>query len=248
MLPRANGAHRNQAMVVVFGLLVAAITTTGCNSIMNGWLDPTTLGNFDRTSTSEIRTSLTLEDSPTGIPGAVPPSMDDLRMVVVEYPISAGDTLAVEINELRQRQVPYQIQVQVALAGYANLPVVGRVPAAGLTVPEFEDALVSALRSQNVLLDPEVTVNPLFLQKATYSIFGVGVSASSNSPLRAGTFPIRHPDLRLLEAINQVGGLNEFVSEIYVFRYENPLTPVRDWNLAPVRRSRNSSTPWHRSR
>jgi len=234
MLPRANGAHRNQAMVVVFGLLVAAITTTGCNSIMNGWLDPTTLGNFDRTSTSEIRTSLTLEDSPTGIPGAVPPSMDDLRMVVVEYPISAGDTLAVEINELRQRQVPYQIQVQVALAGYANLPVVGRVPAAGLTVPEFEDALAEALRSQNVLLDPEVTVNPLFLQKATYSIFGVGVSASSNSPLRAGTFPIRHPDLRLLEAINQVGGLNEFVSEIYVFRYENPLTPVRDWNLAPV--------------
>jgi hypothetical protein len=38
----------------------------------------------------------------------------------------------------------------------------------------------------------------------------------------------------LLEAINQVGGLNEFVTEIYVFRYEEPLTPARDWNLAPV--------------
>jgi protein involved in polysaccharide export with SLBB domain len=252
MLPRANGAFRNRlrsiprrrflaaplkvttADVVVFGLLVAAMTTAGCNSILNGWLDPTTLGNFDRTSTSEIRTSLTLDDSPTGIPGAVPPSMDDLRMVMVEYPISPGDTLAVEINELRQRQVPYQIQAQVALAGYVNLPVVGRVPAAGLTVPEFEDALAEALRSRNVLLDPEVTVNPLFLQKATYSIFGVGVSASANSPLRAGTFPIRHPDLRLLEAINQVGGLNEFVTEIYVFRYEDPPAPVRDLNLAPV--------------
>jgi len=212
-------------LTVVFGLLIAAITTPGCNSVLNGWLDPTTLGNYNRTSTNEIRSSLTLEDSPTGIPGAVPPSMEDLRMVVVEYPISAGDTLAVEINELRQRQVPYQIQVQVALAGYVNLPVVGRVPAEGLTVPEFEDALSEALRGRNVLLDPEVTVNPLFLQKATYSIFGVGVSASSNSPLRAGTFPIRHPDLRLLEAINQVGGLNEFVTEVYVFRYEEPLTP-----------------------
>ena len=127
MLPRANGAFRNRlrsiprrtaqgqcgcrrclaaplkgsaADVVVFGLLVAAMTTAGCNSILNSWLDPTTLGNFDRTSTSEIRTSLTLEDTPSGIPGAVPPSMEDLRMVVAEYPISAGDTLAVEINEL----------------------------------------------------------------------------------------------------------------------------------------------------
>lgn len=225
MLLKANGALRHQTPVVVFGLLVAAMTTAGCNSILNSWLDPTTLGNFDRTATSEIRTSLTLEDSPTGIPGAVPPSMDDHRLEIVEYPISAGDTLAVEINELRQRQTAYQGQVQVASAGYVNLPVVGRVPASGLTVPEFEEALVESLRDRNVLLDPEVTVNALFLQKATYSIFGVGVSASANSPLRAGTFPIRHPDLRLLEAINQVGGLNEFVTEVYVFRHEKPLPP-----------------------
>ena len=195
---------------------------------MNSWLDPTTLGNYKRTATNEIRSSLTLEDSPAGIPGAVPPSMDDLRLVVVDYPISAGDTLAVEINELRQRQVAYREQVQVALAGYVNLPVVGRVAAAGLTVPELEDALASALRERDVLLDPEVTVNAMFLQKATYSIFGIGVSASTNSPLRAGTFPIRRPDLRLLEAINQVGGLNEFVTEVYVFRSDLPLpSPTR---------------------
>jgi len=213
------------ADVALFWLLIAAVTTPGCNSLMNGWLDPTAVGNFDRSPISEIRTSLTLEDSPSGIPGAVPPTMEDLRPHVVEYPISAGDTLAVEINELRQRQVAYQAQIQVALAGYVNLPVVGRIPAAGLTVPEFQEDLVSALRDGHVLLDPEVTVNALFLQKATYSIFGVGVSASTNAPLRAGTFPIRRPDLRLLEGINQVGGLNEFVTEVYVFRNEEPLPP-----------------------
>jgi len=204
------------------GLVGALMTCAGCNSILNSWLDPTTVGDFKRSTSNEIRTSLTLEDVPTGIPGAVPPTLDDLRLSVVEYPISAGDTLAIEINELRQRQIPYQAQVQVALAGYVNLPVVGRVPAVGLTVPELEYALVDSLRESNILLDPEVTVNPLFLQHATYSIFGIGVSASSNSPLRAGTFPIRRPDLRLLEAINQVGGLNEFVTEVYVFRYEQP--------------------------
>ncbi len=223
----ASGALHRRASALwpraVAFLLPALLSAVGCNSILNGWLDPTTLGNYQRTSTSEIRTSLTLEDNPAAIPGAVPPSPEDQRMVLVEYPISAGDTLAVEINELRQRQVAFQTQAQVAAAGYVNLPVVGRVSAAGLTVPEFENALVESLRDRNVLLDPEVTVNPLYLQKATYSIFGVGVSAATNAPLRAGTFPIRRPDLRLLEAINQVGGLNEFVTEVYVFRTDAPL-------------------------
>ncbi|MBI4719379.1 MAG: polysaccharide biosynthesis/export family protein [Planctomycetes bacterium] len=203
-------------------LLALLCGTSGCYSVMNGWLDPTVLGTFDRTATTEIRTSLTLEDAPTGIPGAVAPTPEDLKVQVREYPITAGDTLEIEINELRQRLAPYQAQVQVAAPGYVNLPVVGRVQAAESTVPEFEDRLRRALHEKNILVEPEVTVNPLFLQKATYSIFGVGVSAANNAPLRAGTFPIRRPDLRLLEAINQVGGLNEFVTDVFIFRYDEP--------------------------
>ncbi len=199
--------------------VILACLCCACNSIKNGWLDPTTLGKFDDgVTTSEIRQTLTLEDSPRGIPGAQYPSPQDLQPMVVEYPITAGDTLAIEINELRQRQVTYQTQAQVSSAGYLNLPVVGKVDAVGLTVPELEAAIGQALKDRNVLVDPDVTINPLFLQRATYSIFGIGVSASNDAPLRAGTFPIRRPDLRLLEAINQVGGLNEFITEVYVFR------------------------------
>jgi len=205
-------------------LPASALLSTGCYSLLNGWLDPSTVGNFGQQTTTEIRSSLTLEDTPKGIPGAVSPSREDLVPVTVEYPITAGDTLTIEINELRQRQVAYQTQAQVSAAGYVNLPVVGKVRAADLTVPEFEEALVGALRERNVLVDPDVTVNPLFLQKATYSIFGVGVSAAYDAPLRAGTFPIRRPDLRLLEAINQVGGLSEFVTEIYIFRDDSVLS------------------------
>lgn len=209
--------------VCVAILCVGTAMLPACNSMMNGWLDPTTLGAYQRTGKLELRKSLGLEDSPSMIPGAVAPSPGDLIVHTVEYPISPGDTLAVEINELRQRQTPFQAQVQVAPSGYVNLPVIGRLDAVGLTVPEFQDAVTQSLRDRNVLLDPEVTVNPLFIQKATYSIFGVGVSASSNSPLRAGTFPIRRPDLQLLEAINQVGGLNEFVTEIYIFRTDEKI-------------------------
>ncbi len=226
---------------MIAGVVLFSAMSSGCYSLLNGWLDPTVVGNYSRETTTEIRQSLTLEDTPRGIPGAVTPSPEDLIPRLVEYPITAGDTLAIEINELRQRQVPYQTQAQVLASGHINLPVAGRVQAAGLTVAEFEQALVSRLRDGNVLVNPEVTVNPLFLQQATYSIFGIGVSAATDAPLRAGTFPIRRPDLRLLEAINQVGGLNEFVTEIYVFRDDSaigstphemeqptPSTPVPD--------------------
>lgn len=210
------------------GLIAVATLTCGCNSIINGWLDPTVVGNFHDTATLEIRSSLTLEDSTSAIPGAVYPSAEDLEVRYDEYPISPGDTLAIEIYELRQRQVPFQAQAQVSPTGFVNLPVVGRVAASGLTVPEFQKHLRETLEEQEVLREPDVVVEPLFLQQATYSIFGVGVSAANDAPLRAGTFPIRRPDLRILEAINQVGGLNEFVTDIYVFRSDVP-----PWRVAP---------------
>lgn len=206
-------------MLLLVGLS-ASFSAIGCNSIRNGWLDPTVLGNFERSVTQEIRASLTLEETPRGIPGSTRPTHEDRRLIVKEYPISAGDTLAIEINELRNRQEVYQSQAIVSSMGYVNLPIIGRVHAIDMSVPEFEAELVAALESEEVLVSPDVTVNPVFLHKATYSIFGIGASASNNSPLRAGSFPIRRPDLRLLEAINQVGGLNEFVTEIYIFRWD----------------------------
>ncbi|MCH7872473.1 MAG: polysaccharide biosynthesis/export family protein [Planctomycetes bacterium] len=187
----------------------------------NGWLDPTVLGNFEESRTWEIRTSLTLEDAPSGIPGATLPVPADLVVEPIEPRISAGDSLAVEIFELRQPLVPYQAQVSVTATGYVNLPVVGRIYADGLTPEGLEQAIANTLRDRDILIDPEVTLNPVFIQRATYSIFGIGVSAANTAPLRAGTFPIRRPGLRILEAINQVGGLGEFVEDIYVFRYED---------------------------
>ncbi len=191
-------------------------------SMYNSWLDPTVVGDFEATRTTQIRASLSLDDIPRGVAGATRPTRGDLDAVIKDFSISAGDTLQVEINELRARGTIYQTQSQVDSTGQVNIPVVGRILAAGKTVQGFEEALVATLQEEGILRNPEVTVNPLFLQKATYSIFGIGVSASNNAPLRAGVFPIRHPDLRILEAINQVGGLNEFVTEIYVFRKDDP--------------------------
>lgn len=221
--------------------LILSAGLSGCNSIKNGWLDPSVVGDFRRDGTLEIRGSLSLEDTPPGLPGAAYPMQCDLDVVETEYAITSGDSLAVEINELRQRQVPYQAQISVTPTGYVNLPVVGRIKAAGLTVSQFEEALVRTLQERNVLRQPEVNVNPLFLQRGTYSIFGIGVSAADNAPLRAGSFPIRRPDLRLLEAINQIGGLNEFVTDIYIFRDESSAEAPGGETDAPIKPAREGS-------
>lgn len=221
-------------------LLLLLATSTGCHSIRNGWLDPTVVGNFEESTTHEIRSSLSLEDTPSGIPGASYPTPQDLEVKVFDFPIAAGDTLAIEIYELRERQIPFQSQSIVSATGYVNLPVVGQIYAQGMTVPDFEESLRHELRIKGILLTPEVMVNPLFLQNATYSIFGIGVSASNTAPLRAGTFPIRRPDLNLLEAINQVGGLNEFVTDIYIFRYDIPTWTINQNGQTKLKEDREA--------
>ncbi|HNQ23062.1 MAG TPA: polysaccharide biosynthesis/export family protein [Phycisphaerae bacterium] len=226
------------------GIVVAACG--GCSSILNGWLDPSVVGTFDRNRMTEIRTTLTIEDMPPGLPGEMAPTQEDLQVHLREYPISSGDALGIEINQLRQRLVPFQAQAQVDEVGQVVLPVLGRVQAAGLTPRELEVELARILRERGILQAPEVMVTGLFLSNATYSIFGIGVSAATNAPLRAGTFPLRRPDLRILDAINQVGGLNEFVTDIYVFRYDEAETgwiPSVRPPAAPERGAENGGPP-----
>jgi protein involved in polysaccharide export with SLBB domain len=210
---------RPRAATAMAGLFLCL---PGCNAIMNSWLDPSQVGAFDENRTMEIRTALTIEDTPSGIPGAVYPTPEDLLPYVEDFQLSPGDVLEVEIFELRRRGEPYTRQVEVRHNGTVNLPVIGWIQAEGLTPREFENELVEELREREILLDPDVTINPLYLQEATYSIFGIGASASTGAQLRAGKFPIRRPGLKLLEAINLVGGLNELVSEVYVFRENDP--------------------------
>ncbi len=206
-------------------MAIAAFGCGGCNSILNGWLDPTVLGNFRDEGGRSIRSVLTVEDSPWDIPGSSEPRREDLVPIIREYSISAGDILAIQIEELLTQFVPWQAQVLVDELGDVTIPRIGRVHADGQTVRQLEDALRRRLVGDGILREPEVLVSPIALHEASYSIFGIGVSASGDSPLRAGNFPIRRPDLRVLDAINQVGGLNEFVSEVYVFRqdvYDRP--------------------------
>ena len=66
---------------------------------------------------------------PPGIPGAVEPTQSDLELQVIEYPISPGDILDIQIEQLQARGTVYLEQVgnRVDNLGQVNIPVLGRV-------------------------------------------------------------------------------------------------------------------------
>ena len=86
VLAKTTGAYGVVAKPLGLTALLAGLvaSSSGCNAIMNGWLDPTVVGAFDRDRTSEIRTSLTLEDTPPGIPAAQYPAPIDQVLIEEE--------------------------------------------------------------------------------------------------------------------------------------------------------------------
>lgn len=224
---RAGRSKAAAILIRLCGLWGGLCAMSGCNTLMNGWLDFTSVGNFDQSNTLPIRSALTLEDSPSAIPAAREPTPADQVPNSFAYPFRPADILDVEILSLQAPNVVFQERVLVSENGMINLPVLGHVTVNGLTLVEVEELLSRLLRERDFLKSPQVRILPVQQSEATYSIFGIGASAAANAPLRAGTARILRPDYRLLEAINNVGGLNEFVTEIYVFRDERALQALK---------------------
>jgi protein involved in polysaccharide export with SLBB domain len=193
---------------------------------MNSWLDPSQVGNFSRESTLEIRTSLSIQDSPVGIPGATDPKPDDLIPIYEEYRFEVGDALNVRVFELIARNTETAAQVFIDELGTIEMPVLGRLRVAGMTRTEIADEIRRLVVEKGYVQEPTVLVDPLVRRGQTYVIFGV--TAAPNM------YPIPGPDSRLLEVINMSGGLFDSVTDIYVMRKEK--AAISDEFDARVRR------------
>jgi len=193
-------------------VLLCSVPLTGCHALFNSWLDPTAVGNFVDERTTEIRTSLSIQDSPLGISGATEPIPEDTALAPEEYRFAAGDALNIRIWELLALGTETPVQVLVDELGQVRVPVLGAVKAAGLTTRELEEELIDRLAQQEIIQDAEVVVEPLVRRKATFVIFGA-IAAPA-------TYPVPSPDYRVLEALSAAGGLADTVTDIYVFRDE----------------------------
>ncbi len=206
--------------------IVLLVMTFGCNSIFNAWFDPTAVGSFTREATMEIRTSLSLQDMPEGMPGATEPQPRDLIPLYDQYEVGPGDVLNIRIFELLARATETNVQATVDEVGTISIPVLGQLRVAGLSRTEIEQEIAEQLRVRGYIQEAQVIVEPVVKRRQTFVIFG-----ATSAP---NVYPIPRPDTRLLEATNIAGGLVESATEIFVMREEGEVSPETEPGFGPA--------------
>jgi polysaccharide export outer membrane protein len=112
------------------------------------------------------------------------------------YVLAAHDQ--VRIHALHAPEIPATEAFRVDEQGNLNVPLVGRVAVAGLTVAEVEERLRAKLK--DFVLDPEVTVNLAAARNHPVSVFG-----AVKTP---GVHQLQERK-RLIEVLSLAGGLRE---------------------------------------
>lgn len=196
----------------------------GCES--DSYMDPSVLGRWEYTPTvvPVLDRLASIEGPEDELIEHTDPTPDDLVPVVDRYRIGPGDVLLVVVWDIPvQRQAtPYEVAVDAR--GVIDIPEVGQVFAAGRTAEEVRDAVATAMRTQELVANPLVSVVVRVARQKTYTILG-----AVSSP---GPYFIPAADFRLIEALATAGGFVESTKYIYVIR-QVPLSDEAAGRVAP---------------
>ena len=206
-----------KAIVLLACVLTVMMAPAACSRLerwpINGFMDPTQVGNFETSGRSEIRDLMTMFEEPEGVANAEEPSPEDLEVRYEEPSISPGDVLRISVYELQAPGISTELQVQVRNSGMETFPNLGTVRIAGFTPTELEAELRRKLAENEILRDADVQVSLLQSSSRQFTVVG-NIQAPGNYPLPA-------PDYRLFNVIGAVGGIPNQVETIYVFREED---------------------------
>ena len=195
----------------VLALLVAALTLSGCS---RSFFDPSKTGAFrDTPTTMPVLTRIDVIEPPDSAwARATPPSNADLLPSTLEYRLIPGDVLTVSVLELRQTGLETVATGRIDASGMFRMPVLGDIPAAGMTVQEFQDQVVDIV-NRDIVVDPQVNV---VLEEGggfSYTVYGTIEGT--------GLYTLRRGDFRLMEALAVAGGIAEAIQTVYVIRQVN---------------------------
>lgn len=150
-----------------------------------------------------------------GLPGAPDPATAALNTALLgqvspaagdDLPIGAGDLVEVSVFEVPELS---GLKLRVPLKGTVTLPLVGAVPAAGLTAIELQEAIRERLQAR-YMHDPQVSVFVLEQKSQRISVLG--------AVRRGGVFPMT-TQLRLADALALAEGLADDADHVvYLIR------------------------------
>ena len=188
--------------------------------------DPAATGYYKPTPTTiPILDRIDIIEEPSKWPQLSKVTAADLMPSDLTYRIAPADFLDVAIYGLYAPGQQYPVQRRVDQGGYFRVPEVGDVLVAGLT-PQGAQDIITAELAKKAMTHPSVQVDVLDQTGFTYTVYG-GLA-------RWGVFTLRDPNLLLLEALAQAGGVPQTTKNIYVIRQ----LPVSDsilptWNRNP---------------
>ncbi|MCL4840465.1 MAG: polysaccharide biosynthesis/export family protein [Bryobacteraceae bacterium] len=149
-------------------------------------------------------------------PAALPQETPD------SYILGPGDLVQVSVLDMEEiGKYPSRIDIR----GNLNLPVVGRVEAAGLTIDQLEAKITERLTRH--LRAPDVTVSITEMQSQPVSVLG--------SVGKPGVQQVQGR-MSLMEVISQAGGLRTDAG------YSIRIARLREWGAIPLEGAREDET------
>ncbi len=151
---------------------------------------------------------------------------DDLKIDSVDYVIGRNDLLSISLTDVTPG-VETVKTTRVSESGNISLPLIGQVPAAGLTEHQLDGAIAQKYKDAGIVKDAQVSVTVVEARQRTFQVRG--------AVARAGQYAIVQSDFRVLDALVLAGDVVvPQIEYLYVIR-PNPA------NRAPT--SQPSSTP-----
>ena len=203
------------AMRTITALLLSIISTVfigGCE--VDSFFNPSVTGYYEHTPTSmPILDRIDIIEREVGFqPDITQPTAEDLVPNELQYRLAPGDVVRVEIYELvAERQTDVSVRV-IDQSGMIRLPTIGDVQAAGRTIQELQEEIITALgpKGLDLISDPLVTVVLEDGRSFQFTIYGAVAGT--------GIYALNRPDFRIMDALSLAGGTATTTQRILVIR------------------------------
>src|SRR3954463_8611957 len=87
---------------------------------------------------------------------------------LADYRLRAGDSIKVQVYQ----RPDLTLEARGSESGVINYPLVGRINIGGLTVPDAEARIASALRANKILRSPQVNINVVQVRGSQVAVLG----------------------------------------------------------------------------
>ena len=203
------------AMRTITALLLSIVSTVfigGCE--VDSFFNPSVTGYYEHTPTSmPILDRIDIIEREIGFqPDITKPTAEDLVPNELQYRLAPGDVVRVEIYELvAERQTDVSVRV-IDQSGMIRLPTIGDVQAAGRTIQELQEEIITALgpKGLDLISDPLVTVVLEDGRSFQFTIYGAVAGT--------GIYALNRPDFRIMDALSLAGGTATTTKRILVIR------------------------------